>query len=930
MVPRVGSPSRNVAANAALLKELDAMAKPLARAPVPKPKSLTPLPSLIADESRRQKQRSNAAQTRCIYGRKAQRKLAHPLEEERQFFDVWPANNRSALMALTHDSSAPANRSLGGTLLNGTMTSVASNTTFGGTLTGGGGGTTESVFARPQLLVAMEDAVRTELQRLTSRFPTFAHENPVNAPPEELLSPREWKSRMAAADVAASAPSSSPTRAHHEKRAAAGAASRLSLPDPDGGQLIVANDAARRVTGPAIASTCSDEDAFRVERVRVFSAAAKDFASQFKSYRRLLLWIVREFDAFAAYCHANVWSPDARDEFRRRVQHEEEQKQTAERVALQQRLVDATNEIAELKARYEKLERSTANSQQVIFEKERLIAAKDREIAEADEGRAGLLQRIHRLEKELWQQRNLMEGPEQRIAELSKTIKDLEDRVARANIVYEENNKEKAVLKARVERLEETLRERKKQSSQQVSKAELMAIKKREVDILEQNATLQGRLAKMQARLQETQEALATLKSDRVTTPRPQWALVDDLFPRAASTAQRVAIAAQEYRMMLDQKDAACVELAELKEMIGALPRSDDNADNEILVPQMLARWLPKRGLDTDVPAYLKGVGRVRNLRLPRDAVQGLCRVLWVEREATRITMPMEQFVSRFCTNHAPEGAEPDSFAYSFYHALHWYAYDPLIGFTRDLITGALDELVFRDLVGSVADLRAKMLSSDTARRDSVNANNAVLSKADAIASLMEYLPIKEEEEIKRLIINLSRDCPGKDVDLTALFGFNADEQRFSNFLEEFYAQFLDERALLLRQYQDAVQSCTVDDDGLLSPPDLARRLWMVDPELPAQVMDDLMASLFDVNVEALFPSVADDTGVKHSGVNGERVYGCDDTVTNDMRSIQQKIKGRVLRRFTQRSCVPAILERRERAMAARRQQELDEEAAHR
>ena len=847
-----------------------------------------------------QEKRIPRKETQCVYGRKARRRLAHPLEEARNFYDVWPANNRQDLAVLTRTNNSNDSRT--GTL----------NGTLGSTI-----GPSESVFSRPQFLVDMEGGIRTQLQKLQSKYPDLAAHDCVNAPPEELLSPRKWR-ELASPTRTRSPPSHTPSTA------------------------LVEYAANKSSNGPQFSSFCSPEDRYRCERVRVFSAAAKDFAAQFKSYRKLLLWIMNELDSFLEYSHRNVWSPDAREDFKAKTIEEISTKFQKERGDFMTKLSDASELIGELQEKVASFKSKSHNTDDIIYEKDREIEKRDKEIKEAAEGRAALLSQIERMEKELWRQRNLMEEPERVIGDLKKVISEQDEKLKRAAIVFDEFNKEKAVLKVRVERLEETLREKRKQGTgAALAKSEVVQFKRREMELLEHNAHLQARVVRAEQRIKDLTEALQLARGTGPSTPRPHWKDHEDaLAISGVSSIQRVDSLVLGVRHMLENRELLLQEVSELKELIGSLPRNSNGENCDTTVPQMQAKYFIKLGLDMQVPTFLKGVGRVANLKVSRSAMQEYVRLLQLFFDNTKAgTVPMDQFVSKFLQTHQPDQSPLDAFAYSFYHALRWYSYDIVIGFTRKLVLGEVDELVYTDMQSQVRVLRARLMEitaslhsknsnsegaslSSSSNPTPRNAKNApcVLPKMDCVACLVDLLPTKEDVDMKQLVVCVNRDCEGKDVDIQILFGYSNDDRCFSNFLEEFYLQYLREREELLSEFTNGVLESRVDGDGNAFPQAVADALWQCDPEIPVQCMDDLMMYLFDSTMEYLFPVVKTDTGIKHNGINGERKYACDDAVSCDLPTVIDRLQRAVVRRYCKRSNLAASFAKREKMISGKLQ----------
>ena len=859
---------------------------------------------------------------KCLYGKKAERKLAHPLQEERPFFDVWPANNPK--LNLTNATSAST---MGGTFAN-----------------------QDSVFVKPQLLNELEDGIRARLQKLSKKFPDFAAMNPVNPPSDVHLSPRNWRSAMR----------SGKPRGDVDEINASQKKKQSSAVVPSQDTLMTLD----------FQSYCSEEDRFRGERVKIFSGAVREFADQFKSYRSLLLWFANEFDQFMLYCHQNVLSPDARAEFKKAAIAAAEKQVAGGTALIQARFESAQAQLAELQDKHEKLKLSSSSAAKQIQDRDYLIQLKDEELTESAKGRAALLSRIERLEKEIWNQKGLLEGPERRCQELQKELAEAENKIKRGLETIDELAKDRALLRIRVEKLEDAKMGRggglnsssgpgdgsrtagaggqsivpAAQAAIAMQQGDLLQFKKREMDLLEHLAVYKAAVDRSHAKVAELNKVIQDMRIEKGTyTPRPDWKQFEDLLPKAPSSAKRVVCAAVEMNTLIEAKEAALDQLNDFKDLLGALPRNltdatvgeSHNGSNDIqcdqvdnIVLDMKATHFMKLGLEQRVPTYLKGLGFVPSIRLKRTTVLGFCKLLWVERETnSKSTVPVEQFVSRFCSKFNPEGVEPDVFAYNLHHAMHWYAFDPAISFTKDYITGKLDEMTFYSMQSSIRQLKDRLIKEamhpgilgDPDVDDHVAGTKPgaatvetpgdgdedpsqtpdIFPKTTVITALMDVMTNKSEAEIKSFILAVSRDCPGKNCSISALFGFNASERCFSNFLEEWYLQYFEERRTMITALTNQLFSVNTDDNYEAAPPDVAELFWKIDPDAPVQYMDTLIAHCFNTTVEGLFPAVRTESDVKHQGCEGERVYQCEDTILMDLNTIIRQLRSFPVRRFT-------------------------------
>jgi hypothetical protein len=870
---------------------------------------------------------------RGLVGRKARRRLQHPLQEERSLFDVWPAFSDKDL-------------------------------------------------ARPQLLLDIVDALQSKLQKLAAHYPewgkalrnvmprelesevvlkrpAFAGENqtlsPLNMPNKTMLnapsvlsptpmgrksnlrpvmrSPPQAKSPGISAVTPVIKGTSHGTTANAPPHPTP--LPRLTFHDDD--ESLETEGHQRSSLGHAVPSA---EDVFHTTRVSLFEASLMSFAGHFRSYRRFLLWVLAEFRSFHEYCHKHVVSPEMRKRFEEQVRDDLRREFHDTIARLEFDCAQWKQKCEEAQEKLVAIKRSTQATQQAVAEREYIIAEKEREIEQNAIGRAALLNRISRLESDLWAQRDSLAGPEATIANLRREIRNHEERYQLLSTSLQEANTDRALLKARLERLEMSIRERRTRQGGTVPRSELLAIKKYHIDTLEQNAVLEGKIAKLRVTARSLLEDLQRVRQGAPGTPRPPWHLADEFFPQAATTAQRFHLAMKEYRLMVDRSNTMSLQIERLKELLSMQPREDSNAESAYVVPQMLSRYFFKLGFEAHVPAFLKGTGKALNLKFSRDKTEGLCRALFVHRMHAKSNTPIDALMDSFIEKYTPENYKTQDFAYSFYYATQWYSFDYFVGLMRRFIKGDIDEMVLTQLVEMVDKCKtfvfnllpnAEAQEIDTARSDSTSASKedstTTLDKTELVARLADYFANKEVELIKRLIGKINADCPTATVDVVALFKYHVRDRRFSYFVEELLHQAIVERNELEAEYIESIQELSPTSETV-HPNDVAKRIWDVDPLMPVSMMDELIADVFETTIDDLSPGEKEETMYPSPGLVGERVYECSANLCSDEYSVVERIRRRHLIRFCPVSAREDERDRVEREAERRREKRLADMAS--
>ena len=828
------------------------------------------------------------------------------------------------------------------------------------------GGAATMLSPAPQLIADLEDELRLQLQRLNLKYPQAAKEAglPSNCPSEEELQEKdEWRETVGRGPTPKQQQGPYVVFGRSSRQKKENASRKLPLAivpntsralvlhasSPDGHSEAIGDASPEQVQKMvpkksfASRKPLSDDDAYRRERVCLFYSAARDLSDSFKAYRRMLLWIFSEFQCFVDYCHKNVFTEEMRRKFVKETEERVARDSQIETDRLKGTIAHLTEALASTTAKLRSLETSTQAVKVASQDYDATLKLKDAELKEAAEGRAALLGRISRLEKELWRQRDALEGPEAQISSLEKQVKALEDKVAAANKAKCDVDAEKAVLKVRVERLEEVVKEKKSSAHEMVPKLEIIQIRRQYVEALELVAVLQGKNGKLTATIAALEKDLEQRRDGIPTTPRPPWQLCDEFFPRAASTAQRVHLAIKEYRFMLARNECLTRQYTDLRSMLAMQDRDENVPDGgaepelekDVVAYQMLWKHFPKLGFDSSVPPFLKGTGRAENLKFNRSQVKQMCRVFFQEAvvfgEATGPAqrkdqqtsntsqskkcsmLNTEQLLTKMATKYSPSGASAHDFLYSWWYGMQWFAYDRFISMVRKTVSGELDDSVLlgmhrearrvRDALelkaSEEADAAAKLLpaaisaSNETQTSSGAGSGNATLTKTSAVEILADLFGHKSEEDVKRLVAAVNRDCPGTEVSIPALVRYSAKERSFSHFLEDLYGQHLATRHAIEQLCIEAVFDASIETDGRLAPTPFAQSLWKTDPMIPAVYMDDLVSDIFEIPIEDLKPAV-DERGVRRVGLNGNRLYLHNDLTLSDELSVIRRLQRRM------------------------------------
>ena len=483
---------------------------------------------------------------------------------------------------------------------------------------------------------------------------------------------------------------------------------------------------------------------------------------------------------------------------------------------LQAQLALSQRKVAALEEHQLKLTDQLVAAKRELERKDDAIEDRNKELESAVNVKIALLGRIERLEKRIYELELQATEPEKRNRELLRMNVDLQDKAAHFKAALDDTDSMLRNARARVGRLEEEAQLRRQDALETVSRAEVVAWKSREVELLDANSRLQALLSRTQGQLDAA--VLRIQKSREVrrggegsTTPRPQWGLLGAAFPDAASTVQRVRLAydvingytaeveslrlqVQKYKQLFVPPSAPTFSTSpgvfDGNQLRGAALTSfskegmsrAQRMGSEWL---MTNRYLPKLGSSPLIPLFLRGDGRANNHFLSESDVVGLCKLAWVELDVSRPPVPFDEAVQRMVKKYAPHSstnkyneprgkaashiASQSDFAYSFWYGLHWYGSNPTVALTRDLVYGSVQDTIVYDLIFDVRKVKnalitaAKKLASENGQQLRSPKSDSLPMSARTSPGITPLASIKGSELVDQILRS-----PGNDASLLA------------------------------------------------------------------------------------------------------------------------------------------------------------------
>ncbi|KAK6185214.1 hypothetical protein SNE40_007497 [Patella caerulea] len=259
------------------------------------------------------------------------------------------------------------------------------------------------------------------------------------------------------------------------------------------------------------------------------------------------------------------------------------------------------------------------------------------------------------------------------------------------------------------------------------------------------------------------------------------------------------------------------------------------------------------RGTGDDVPIYLKYEGSVRNRRLGKRDCALLIRDIWREKAANDaektdgIRDNMADFLQNYLKRRFSLDQMVTEWAYNLHDACQRYTHDENIGLFFRVLTGEMDEEVYHRQLQVVHQLMTHLL-----KKDMENGNQGTLSKDDFKEGLKEFLVGVEEDALTVLLKAAETELDANDtanLEYKNLFTED-DEGKTGPFLEEIRKWCRQQKLEFVNEIKE-----NLGDVSLIPVEDLKRAILQADMEIHAELLESVLAFVFQTTTEKLYDS---------------------------------------------------------------------------
>eukprot|EP00755_Sulcionema_specki_P030910 Sspe_Gene.95471::Locus_67749_Transcript_1_1_Confidence_1.000_Length_2428::g.95471::m.95471 len=460
-----------------------------------------------------------------------------------------------------------------------------------------------------------------------------------------------------------------------------------------------------------------------------------------------------------------------------------------------------------------------------LEEKEKIMIV-EREQAKRDI--AALTRKAEKLGSELSRWDTSQSSSMAKIRQLQNMVDELDE--AKENLQKQVSLLHKQLHEERTSDVERNLRVKAQSEVERLTK-QLHEVRRLHEVVLRENRGLKDTVDELHKKIPKDGN-----RKDEALTPRPRWhfpPISKALQYHQNSTAASVEVAAEQ--------------IMEMQDLLSKLQLGAPGGGTGINIQNR--KWLIGLGTGEDVtPFFLRFKGRLPNLRLPKREAEGAIHAFFREKAKSpdRAAMPPDRFFPIFLTERY--GRERcTEMAYNIWFALQRFRSDPDCGLFIRILLGEVDESVWSQQLRLIFQIKDALILAD-------EGGTRKASHEDIMAAVTSIFPNKTDEALDQISQALIDDMPMDDEGLVPymkLFDEDTDCNQ-SHFVETIRSQHIMEREQFLLEIEEAIIEYDDFKDGIITPPEMAKAIWSVDPGHPGDVMDGVLAKCFGCRLEDL------------------------------------------------------------------------------
>ncbi|XP_062860182.1 translin-associated factor X-interacting protein 1 isoform X2 [Trichomycterus rosablanca] len=241
-------------------------------------------------------------------------------------------------------------------------------------------------------------------------------------------------------------------------------------------------------------------------------------------------------------------------------------------------------------------------------------------------------------------------------------------------------------------------------------------------------------------------------------------------------------------------------------------------------------------GTSSDVPIYLRFEGQLRNLKLKKEDVVRVIKDIWRGKASKDEKMDKNSDIKEFLYQHLVEqhGEQAGEWAYSLMDGIKRYQKDDFIGLFYDILTGRVDESVYRGQTNLLSHLLKVLIKGDSTE-------SGLLTAAQFSEALRAAFPLKEEKAIEELVQAAQTELKPSEGNIAYQRLYTADtDGKHGEFLALVKMQALSERHQYISQLRGQLE-----DKEDVTVEDLKTAFKNIDPSLNSATLEWYLSIAF-------------------------------------------------------------------------------------
>lgn len=328
----------------------------------------------------------------------------------------------------------------------------------------------------------------------------------------------------------------------------------------------------------------------------------------------------------------------------------------------------------------------------------------------------------------------------------------------------------------------------------------------------------------------------------RTHTPRPNWDDIENIIPDIGlENESSVNIAKELERYIADvQERLEEQEITLLKQQkILSFFNPEEEEEDELINENV--QFFNGLGNGSDVPKYLRHVGRIKNKNLPKREVENLIQEVWKMRLKQNGFCPLEDIFDTFLsTRYGNVPVVKSEWAYNIIDGCKRYRSDPDCDLFLSVLEGEVSDDAYKGQFEMIDKLRNLFVKLDEKENNKIT---GFVKKKHINSALDKFFLGKSSDDLIKIKCMLHIQNPDPAVEYEKLFEEDRDHSQ-GIFVETIREQFLNEVQSYSRDIDRAINARSVK--GKVSLLSVKQAFYDIDPFLQSSIVESYICKAIE------------------------------------------------------------------------------------